>query len=85
MLLLQHTLLDLGDLDTAVLHLALDLAAQRDGLLARFDLCLAANGLGLAASVVEEALALVPGCTDPRPRPRDEHHGRGDRPDERSR
>ena len=64
-LLLQHTLLDLGDLDTAVLHLALDLAAQRDGLLARFDLRLAANGLGLAASVVEEALALCPGCAAP--------------------
>ena len=64
-LLLQHALLDLGDLDPAVLHLALDLAAERDGLLARLDLRLAANGFGLAASVVEEALALSPGGTAP--------------------
>ena len=83
-LLLEHALLDLGDLDAAVLHLALDLAAQRDGLLARIDLRLAANGLGFALRVARAALALVLGGSDARPRPAEEHDGRPDCPEDDS-
>ena len=46
-LLLEDALLDLRDLDAAVLDLALDLAAERDGLLARLDLRLAPDRLGV--------------------------------------
>ncbi len=53
-LLLEDALLDLRDLDAAVLHLALDLAAQRDRLLARVDLRLAPDRLGLALRVREQ-------------------------------
>ncbi len=59
-LLLEHALLDLRDLDAPVLHLALDLAPQRDRLLARFDLRLTANRLGLPLRIGEQLLALDP-------------------------
>ena len=59
-LLLEDALLDLRDLDAPILDLALDLAAKRDRLLARFDLRLAPKRLGLALRVAEQLLALAP-------------------------
>ena len=50
-------LLDLRDLGAPVLHLALDLGAQPDGLLARLDLRLAADRLGLALGDVHARAA----------------------------
>jgi hypothetical protein len=65
-LLLQDSLLDLGDLDATILYLALDLAAQRHRLLASLDLRLAAYRLGLAPGVGEELLAFRAGRADAR-------------------
>ena len=59
-LLLEYPLLDLRDLDAAVLDLALDLAAQRDGLLACVHLCLSPRRLSLSLGVREQPLGLVP-------------------------
>ena len=56
-LLGQHPFLDLRNLDTPVLNLAFDLAAQRDCLLARVDLRLASHRFGLALGVGEQSLA----------------------------
>ena len=63
-LLLEDALLDLGDLDPTILYLALDLAPERDRLLARLDLRLAAERLGLALGVARTARAPRPprGC-----------------------
>ena len=68
-LLLENALLDLRDLHAPILDLALDLASKRDRLLARFDLSLAAKGLGLALGVAEQLLPLAPRAMNARPRP----------------
>src|SRR5262249_40768634 len=52
--LLEDALLDLDDLDAAVLHLRLDLRPKLDRLLARIDLRLAPDGLGLPLRVPED-------------------------------
>ncbi len=83
-LFLHEPLLDLGDLNAPVLELGFDLTPQRDGLLAGVDLRLPANGVGLALAVRDQATPL-PSCdAHARARPREEHGGRRDRPDEDS-
>ena len=72
-LLLEHSLLDLGDLDPPILDLALDLAAERNRLLARIDLRLTPDRLGLALGVGEQPLAFGPGDAHTRARPAEEH------------
>ncbi len=57
-LLLEDALLDLHDLQAPVLHLGLDLAPKLDRLLARVDLSLAPDRLGLTFRVGEDAPAL---------------------------
>ena len=73
-LALVDALLDLRHLHAAVLNLALDLGAQEHGLLAGFDLRLAAGGLGLALGVGEQRSSRLLGETQPRrahgPQPR---------------
>ena len=61
----SDALLDLRDLDAAVLDLALDLAAERDGLLARLDLRLAPDRLGVALCVREKLARARPGRCAP--------------------
>ena len=50
---LRQLLLDLGGLAAPALHLRLDVGAQLDGELARLDLRLAADRLGLALGDVD--------------------------------
>ena len=83
-LLGEHALLDLRDLDAPILHLALDLASQRDGLLARVDLSLAPHGLGLALGIGEQPLAIRARDAHARARPRHEDDRRGDSSDDDS-
>ena len=67
--LLEDALLDLRDLDAAVLNLALDLAAERDGLLAGLDLRLAPDRLGVPLCVREKLVVLGTSAAQARPRP----------------
>jgi hypothetical protein len=68
LLLLQRPLLDLHDLESTVLDLGLDPAAELDGLLAGIYLRLAAKGLGIALGVLEHARSGRLGRPDSRPR-----------------
>ena len=61
LLLLEHPCLDPDDLCLFVLDLLVDLAPQPDGQLARFDLGLPADGLGIALGVGEDPLPLLGG------------------------
>jgi hypothetical protein len=61
----DDALLHLGDLEPAILHLALDLATQAYRFLAHLDLCLAPPRLHLALDVGEELPACVLGGTHP--------------------
>ena len=74
-LLLEDALLDLGDLDPAILYLALDLAPERDRLLARVDLRLAPERFGLALGVGHDLLALRARRADARAGPGMEDDG----------
>ena len=59
-LLLEDALLDLRDLDAAILHLGLDLAPQLHRLLARLDLRLAPDGIRLAPRLARAAARARP-------------------------
>src|SRR6185436_4466626 len=83
-LLLQDTLLDLCNLYAPVLHLALDLAPESDGLLARFDLCLAADGVGVAPRGSVERVVLGTRCAQARVRPGEQDDARAYRSDDDS-
>ena len=73
--LLKDTLLDLRDLNPAILDLRLDPAAELNRLLARIDLRLAADRLGFAPGVRKESTPLCLSCSNPRARPAEEEHG----------
>ncbi len=69
LLLRLEPLLGPRDLAPPLLHLRLDLGAQADGFLARFDARLAPHRLGLSLGVVQELLAgaqrlVEAGCAD---------------------
>ena len=65
-LLLEHPLLDLHDLDAAVLHLGSRSRSGGNRLLPRLDLSLAADALGLASGVLEQSMACRLGRAHPR-------------------
>jgi hypothetical protein len=66
--LLEHALLDLHDLEAAVLNLGFDLAPETDRLFARLDLSLATDAFGLATGVVEQSTTRRLGYTHARAR-----------------
>ena len=66
-LLLEDALLHLRDLDASVLDFALDLAAERDGLLACVDLRLAPYRLGIPLCIREKLVVLGLGAAHARP------------------
>ncbi len=79
--LLEHSLLDLRDLDTTILDLGLDLAPQLHRLLAGLDLRLAPHGIRFTSRLAEQPLALDLGAPNPRARPGEEQRGRPQCPD----
>ena len=82
--LLEHALLDLHDLVPAVLDLGLDLGPEDDRLLARVDLGLTANRVGLPLGVSEDPAPRRLRLADAGARERRQKHRSRERPDEDS-